>query len=162
VSLTRGRFSFVTYTTTILLVIVGFVMGFVNVLKFYSSDGSLGLILYLMTFMYGALEWLIGAGIIVSVGIIIDVYLNEREQLGKVIIFPFFVTALGLILYGASVYLIAVSGLPDFPLTLTDAGSYIFYSTIIGLLSAMVGVVIQYFVNKKLAEQRRQEIIEVL
>jgi putative membrane protein len=162
VSLTRGRFSFVTYITTILLVIIGFVMGFVNVLKFYSSDGSLGLLLYLMTFMYGALEWLIIAGIIVSVGIIIDVYFNEREQLGKVIVFPFFATALGLILYGASVYLITVSGLPDFPLTMKEAGDYILYSTIIGLSSAIIGVFFQYFVNKKLSEQRRQEIIEVL
>jgi putative membrane protein len=162
ISLTRGRFSFVTYSTTILLVIIGFIMGFVNVLKFYSSDGSLGLVLYLMTFMYGALEWLILSGIILSVGIIIDVYLNEREQLGKVIVFPFFVTALGLILYGASVYLITVSGLPDFPLTIAEAGNYILYSIILGLSSAIVGVVIQYFINKKLTEQRRQEIIEVL
>ena len=105
-SFSRGRFSFVTYTTTILLVIVGFVMGFVKMLEFYSTDETMGILIYLMTFIYGAIEWLIIAGIIVSVGIIIDVYLNEREQLGKVIVFPFFVVALGLILYGASVYLI--------------------------------------------------------
>jgi phosphotransferase system glucose/maltose/N-acetylglucosamine-specific IIC component len=72
------------------------------------------------------------------------------------------VTALGLILYGASVYLIAVSGLPDFTLTIPEAGNYILYSIILGLFSAIVGVVLQYFMNKKLAEQRRQEIIEVL
>lgn len=161
-SLSRGRFSFVTYTTTILLVIVGFVMGFVNLLKFYSVDGSLGILLYLMTFIYGAIEWLIIAGIVVSVGIIIDVYLNEREQLAKVIVFPFFVTALGFILYGASVYLITVSGVPDFPLTQSQAGSYILYSSIIGIVSALLGVIVQYFVNKKLAEHRRQAIIEVL
>ncbi|MCX6685405.1 MAG: DUF373 family protein [Methanoregula sp.] len=161
-SLSRGRFSFVTYITTILLVIVGFVMGFINVLKFYSVDGSLGILLYLMTFIYGAIEWLIVAGIIVSIGIIVDVYLNERELIGKVIFFPFFVTALGLILYGASVYLLIVSGVPDFPLTMADAGNYILYSTLTGLFSAVIGVVIQHYVNKKLAEQRRQEIIEVL
>jgi putative membrane protein len=161
-SLSRGRFSFVTYITTILLVIVGFVMGFINVLKFYSGDGSLGILLYLMTFIYGAIEWLIVAGIIVSVGIIVDVYLNERELMGKVIVLPFFVTALGLILYGASVYLLIVSGVPDFPLTMADAGNYILYSTLTGLFSAVIGVVIQHYVNKKLAEQRRQEIIEVL
>jgi putative membrane protein len=161
-SLSRGRFSFVTYITTILLVIVGFVMGFINVLKFYSVDGSLGILLYLMTFIYGAIEWLIVAGIIVSIGIIVDVYLNERELMGKVIVLPFFVTALGLILYGASVYLLIVSGVPDFPLTMADAGNYILYSTLTGLFSAVIGVVIQHYVNKKLAEQRRQEIIEVL
>ena len=162
VSLTRGRFSFVTYTTTILLAGIGIVMGFKTLLEFYASDGSLGILLYLMTFIYGSVEWLIIAGIIVSVGIIIDVFMNEREQLGKVIIFPFFVTALGLILYGASVYLITVSGVPEFPLTMTEAGTYILYSTTIGLASAILGVIVQHFVNKKLAEQQRQEIIEVL
>jgi len=55
-----------------------------------------------------------------------------------------------------------VSGVPDFPLTMAEAGTYIFYSTAIGLSSAIIGVAVQYFVNKKLAEQRRQEIIEVL
>jgi putative membrane protein len=87
---------------------------------------------------------------------------NEREQLGKVIVFPFFVTALGFILYGASVYLISVSEVPDFPLNLSDAGDFILYSTGTGLTSAVIGVVVQYFVNKKIAEQRRQAIIEVL
>jgi hypothetical protein len=55
-----------------------------------------------------------------------------------------------------------VSGVPDFPLTMTEAGTYILYSTTIGLASAILGVIVQHFVNKKLAEQRRQEIIEVL
>ncbi|HOX35357.1 MAG TPA: DUF373 family protein [Methanoregulaceae archaeon] len=161
-SLSRGRFSFVTYSTTILLVLVGFVMGFGTMLKYYSEKESLGLLTYLMTFIYGAIEWLIIAGIVVSVGIIIDVYLNEREQLSKVVVFPFFVIALGLILYGGSVYLITVNGVPDFPLTQTQAGEYIIYSLIVGLLSAVIGVIVQFTITKKLAEQRHQEIIEVL
>lgn len=161
-SLSRGRFSFVTYSTTILLVLVGLVMGFGTMLKYYSGEESLGLLTYLMTFIYGAIEWLMIAGIVVSVGIIIDVYLNEREQLSKVVVFPFFVIALGLILYGGSVYLITVNGVPDFPLTQAQAGEYIIYSLIVGLLSAVIGVAVQYTINKKLAEQRQQAIIEVL
>ena len=161
-SLSRGRFSFITYAATILLVIIGCITGFINVLKYYSSDGSLGILLYLMTFIYGAVEWLIVAGLVTSVGLIIDVYINEREALGKVIVFPFFVTALGLILYGASVYIITVSGVPDFPLTAAIAQDYILYSTIIGIISAVLGVIIQHSVNKKMAELRKQEIIEVM
>ncbi len=161
-SLSRGRLSFVMYSTTILLVLVGFVMGFGTVLKYYSEEESLGILTYLMTFIYGSVEWLIIAGLIVSVGIIIDVYLNEREQLSKVIVFPFFVIALGLILYGGSVYLISVNGIPNFPLTQVEADEYILYSLISGLLSAVIGVIVQYAVTRKLAEQRQQEIIEVL
>jgi putative membrane protein len=162
ISLSRGRFSFVTYTTTILLIIIGFTVGFINVLKFYSTDGSLGLVLYLMTFIYGSIEWLIVAGLVTSVGVIIDVYANEREGLGKVIVFPFFVIALGFILYGASVYIISVSGVPDFPLSADVAADNILYSTVIGIISALAGVITQYGVNKKMAELRKQEIIEVM
>ena len=162
ISLSRGRFSFVTYTTTILLIIIGFTVGFRNVLEFYSTDASLGLVLYLMTFIYGSIEWLIVAGLVTSVGIIIDVYANERDGLGKVIVFPFFIIALGFILYGASVYIISVSGVPDFPLSADVAANNILYSTVIGIISAVVGVIIQYGVNKKMAELRKQEIIEVM
>jgi putative membrane protein len=161
-SLSRGRFSFVTYTTTILLIIIGFTVGFINVLKFYSSDASLGLLLYLMTFIYGSIEWFIIAGLVTSVGVIIDVYANEREALGKVIVFPFFVIAVGFILYAASVYIISVSGVPDFPLTPEESAKNILYSTIIGVISAIIGVITQFFVNRKMAELRKQEIIEVI
>jgi len=162
VSLSRGRFSFITYTATILLIIIGFTNGFINVLKFYSTDNSMGLLLYLMTFIFGSIEWLVIAGLVTSVGIIIDVYANEREGLGKVIVFPFFVVAIGFILYAASVYIISVSGLPDFPLTLDESTKYILYATIIGISSAIIGVIVQYIVNKRLSDLRKQEIIEVM
>lgn len=161
-SLQRGRFSFITYTITIMLIIIGSTVGFLNVLKYYTTDGSLGLILYLMTFVYGAIEWLILAGLILSVGIIIDVYSNERENLGKVIVFPFFVVAIGLILYGASVYLILINGVPDFPLSPETASTYVLYDVVVGVISAIIGVIIQFFINRKITEQRKQEIIEVM
>jgi putative membrane protein len=161
-SLSRGRFSFVTYTTTILLIIVGFTVGFINILKYYSPDSGLGIITYLMTFIYGAFEWLIFAGLVLSVGVIIDVYQNEKENLGKVIVFPFFVTAIGLLLYAASIYIISFQGVQDFPLSSDTISKYILWSTISGIISAVAGVLIQYFVNKKLAEQQKQEIIEVI
>jgi putative membrane protein len=115
-----------------------------------------------MTFIYGSIEWFIIAGLVTSVGVIIDVYANEREALGKVIVFPFFVIAVGFILYAASVYIISVSGVPDFPLTPEESAKNILYSTIIGVISAIIGVITQFFVNRKMAELRKQEIIEVI
>ena len=44
----------------------------------------------------------------------------------------------------------------------TTTGSDILYSTFAGLASAVAGVIIQYIVTKKIAEQRKQAIIEVL
>lgn len=162
ISLSRGRFSFVTYSATIILVIIGFTFGFRDVLEYYSTDATLGLVLYLMTFIWGSIEWLIVAGLLTSVGILIDVYLNDRENLGKVIVFPFFIISIGLILWSASVYVISINSIPDFPLTADDSSMYVLYLTCIGILSAVCGVITQYFVNKKLADLRKQEIIEVM
>ncbi|MFA5212872.1 MAG: hypothetical protein WC406_06045, partial [Methanoregula sp.] len=68
----------------------------------------------------------------------------------------------GLILYGASVYILSVSGVSEFSLQLSAAGRYIMYSTILGLASAVAGVIVQYVINKKMAEREKQRIIEVI
>jgi hypothetical protein len=60
------------------------------------------------------------------------------------------------------VYILSISGVPEFPLTTSTAGSYIMYSTLAGLISAVCGVAIQYFVNKKMADKQKQRIIEVI
>src|SRR5512137_580240 len=56
ISLQRGRFSFVTYTITILLVLMGIVNGFLTILNYYSTD--FGVLYLLMLFIYGAISWL--------------------------------------------------------------------------------------------------------
>jgi putative membrane protein len=160
VSLQRGRFSFVTYTVTILLVILGFTSGFRAVLIYYSAD--FGIIHYLMLFVYGAIGWLIAGGLVMSIGIIIDVNANEREGLGKVIVFPFFIMAIGLILYCASLFILPVKDILHFPLTAEEAATQILYLAVAGIVSAIAGVIIQFVINRKMAEQRKQEIIEVI
>jgi putative membrane protein len=160
VSLQRGRFSFVTYTITILLVLMGIVNGFLTILNYYSTD--FGVLYFLMLFIYGAVGWLIAGGLVMSIGIIVDVYTNEREGLGKVIVYPFFSTAIGFILYCASLFTLPVKEIPHFPLTPEEASTQIIYFAIGGIVIAISGVIIQFFLNRKLAEIRKQEIIEVI
>jgi len=160
ISLQRGRFSFVTYTITILLVLMGIANGFLTILKYYSTD--YGVLYFLMMFIYGAIGWLIAGGLVMSIGIITDVYTNEREGLGKVIVFPFFITAIGLILYCASLFTLPVKEILHFPLTPEEAATQIVYLAVAGIISAIAGVVIQFFINRKLAQLRNQEIIEVM
>jgi putative membrane protein len=160
VSLQRGRFSFVTYTITILLVLMGIVNGFLTILNYYSTD--FGVLYFLMLFIYGAISWLIAGGLVMSIGIIIDVYVNEREGLGKVIVFPFFITAIGLILYCTSLFTLPVKEILHFPLTPEEAATQVVYFAIAGIILAISGVIFQFFLNRKLAELRKQEIIEVI
>jgi putative membrane protein len=160
VSLQRGRFSFVTYTITILLVLMGIVNGFLTMLQYYSTD--FGVLYFLMLFIFGAIWWQIAGGIVMSVGIIIDVYVNEREGLGKVIVFPFFVTAIGLILYCTCLFTLPVKEMAHFPYTPEVAATQVVYLAIAGIIAAISGVIIQFFINRRLAGLRKQEIIEVM
>ena len=159
-SLQRGRFSFVTYTITILLVLMGIVNGFLTILQYYSTD--FGVVYFVMLFIYGAIWWLIAGGLVLSIGIIIDVYTNERERLGKVVVFPFFVTAIGLILYCASLFTLPVKEMSHFTYTPEEAAAQIVFYAIAGIVSAISGVIIQFVINRKLSELRKQEIIEVI
>jgi len=157
-SLTRGRFSFVTYVAGILLVIIGIILGLMNILIYYTD---VGILLYLLIFVYGAVLWLTLAGIVASTGIVIDNFFHDRQSLSKVIIFPFFIGAIGLITYGASIYAIAVSNVPDFPFSTANAITYMLYGTVGGLICAFAGIGIQHFVNRYLMESKTPEVIEI-
>lgn len=158
-SLSRARFSFITYIAGILLVIISVVMGLMSILLYYAEVGFL---IYLLIFVYGGVLWLTLAGIVASAGIVIDNFFHDRTSLGKVIVFPFFIGAIGLIAYGASIYAIAVSNVPDFPYSTANAIQYIFYGTIGGLICAFAGMAIQHMVNRYLRGQEGPEIIELV
>ena len=78
------------------------------------------------------------------------------------IVFPFFITAIGLILYCASLFTLPVKEMSTSPLTPEAAATQMVYFAIAGIISAISGVIIQFFINRKLAELRKQEIIEVI
>jgi putative membrane protein len=148
-SATRARFSFVTYIAGILLVIIGIVVGLMDIL------------LYILLFVYGSVLWFGLAGIVASVGIVIDNYFHDRSSLSRVIVFPFFMAAVALISYGASTYAIAVSNVPNFPTDAASALSYILYGTIGGLIVAFSGIAIQHLINRYI-EPEAPEIIELI
>ncbi len=161
-SLTRGNISFMTYFGAVVLVIIGIIMGIMTVLKYYSQESTLGVFAYVLTFLYGAVEWATFAGVIATLGVIMDNFLYDRENLGKVVIFPFFVGAMGLIVYCGIVYLLAVSSLGTFPITPDYAFQYITYGTFGGIIIAFTGIVIRNNINKSLEKRDSQNIIDVI
>jgi putative membrane protein len=151
-SLTRGKVSFTTHIAGILLVIVGIIMGLMSLLVYYAE---IGLLLYLLVFMYGAILWFALAGIVSSIGIIIDNFFYDRDSLVKVIVFPFFIGAVGLIAYGACIYAISMNNIPDFPYNAEAAIGYIFYGTLGGLICALAGILVQHYLSKYLSADER-------
>ncbi len=145
-SLRGGRVTFVSYISAILLGIVGIVMGLMGFLEWYTVDA--GLFYYAVSFLYGSVIWFTGAGLIAALGKIIDTYLNEKNGLGKVVVFPFFLLTLGMVAYGVSIYTLAINGSVAFPISEEEGMRYIIMSIILGLISAFLGVYIQRVINQ--------------
>ncbi len=144
-SLHGGRFTFVSYITALLLGIVGIILGLISLLDYYTASGFF---FQILAFMYGSIVWFTAAGLVASGGKIIDVFLNEREAVRRVVALPFFVLAIGIIAYGASIYILSISEIPGFPIA-DDAGvKYIIFTTIGGLFCAFFGVYLQSFLGK--------------
>ncbi|HVP95438.1 MAG TPA: DUF373 family protein [Methanoregulaceae archaeon] len=161
ISLKRARLSFVTYSAGVLLLIIGIVLGLMSILEHYTSDGSFGPLLYILTFVYGSVLWITLGGVVASVGIVVDNLFYEREGLVRVIVFPFFISAIGLIAYGASTYVLSVSNVTDFPYTTEIALRYIFYGIIGGLACAVAGVAIQRYINRRITENPAEKASDV-
>lgn len=154
--LSRGRFSFVTYIGGIILTVVGIVMGMMSVVSHVPAS-SFGVVVSLVSFLYGAIEWFVVAGILISVGTIVDNFFYERENLPKVIIYPFFLSAVGLIAYGGSAYVLSVSKVSDFSILPQEAFQYILYGTVAGLICAFIGVAFQIMVNRWINQDSVQD-----
>ena len=52
------------------------------------------------------------------------------------------------------------SRVPDFPLTPDAASKNVLYSTIIGIISAITGVITQFYVNRKMAELANRKLLK--
>jgi hypothetical protein len=61
-----------------------------------------------------------------------------------------------------SVYVIAVSNVPDFPFTVDSALQFFVYVTIGGLICAFAGMGVQHLMDKWLVEHGPPQIIEVM
>ena len=100
----------------------------------------MGLLFYVLTFAFRAIGWFTAAGLIGSIGRIIDVYLNETHDLGRVIVLPFFISAIGIIIYGISIYMLSLSDIENFPFKDVIGIQDAVFAMIGGLLLACAGV----------------------
>lgn len=147
-SLEKGRFSFVTSISAIVLVIIGVVLGSASVFENYTSEFSMGYFLYAISFLYGSIGWFTASALIVTAGKVIDAYMNDPAGLQRTVVLPFFAGAIGLIAYGASIYTLSVSNLLTFPFTPSQGSQFITLSVVGGLLVALIGIYIQSVISR--------------
>lgn len=140
-----GKVSFLAYITALFVGLVALLMGFASVLQWYPEDS--GLIYILFGFFYGSIFWFAGAGLIAMSGKLIDAYNNEKETLSRLIVLPFFIAAGAFFVFGASVYVLSLSGNLDFPYYVDDGVRIIIYGIIGAILITGVGIYVQHLVH---------------
>jgi putative membrane protein len=105
-----GNISFVTYMVAIALGIIGVAQGIITTV---SLDVSIyGGVYVAAVFINTATWWFVAALIIATIGRIIDAYLNDVKHVWRYVEYPFFIFATGLILWSASILILALGGKP--------------------------------------------------
>ncbi|HJJ29803.1 MAG TPA: DUF373 family protein [Methanocorpusculum sp.] len=163
-SVGKGQFSFIAYLAAVVFVIGGAISGLMSIIINYPNSGDVGMLYLALTFLYGAVIWIVIAALVASVGKITDYVQNYQEGLSKIFVVPFFVVAIGMITYGAIIYFLSISPIEPFPFTTTDGIIAMILLTIAGLGVAFAGIYLRPSVQKKVSiwmESRRKYLEDV-
>ncbi len=148
-SFRKGQFSFIAYLVAVILVIAGIISGLMSVIANYPNSGDVGILYLGLTFLYGALIWVIVAGLVASAGKITDYVQNYQAGISRIFVVPFFFVAIGMIAYGAVIYFLSISPVEPFPFTTTDGIIAMMLLTIAGLGVAFLGIYLRPRVQKQ-------------
>jgi putative membrane protein len=148
-SFRKGQFSFIAYLVAVILVIAGIISGLMSVIANYPNSGDVGILYLGLTFLYGALIWVIVAGLVASAGKITDYVQNYQAGISRIFVVPFFFVAIGMIAYGAVIYFLSISPVEPFPFTTTDGIIAMMLLTITGLGVAFLGIYLRPRVQKQ-------------
>ncbi|MCK9312690.1 MAG: DUF373 family protein [Methanocorpusculum sp.] len=149
-SFKKGRFSFIAYLVAVILILAGGISGLMSVITYYPNTGDVGLIYHIMTFMYGSIIWIIIAALIASGGKITDYIQNYQAGISRIFVVPFFIAAIGMILYGTVIYFLSISPIEPFPFTTTEGIAALIILTLAGLAVAFTGIYFRPSVHKKM------------
>ena len=148
-SFRKGQFSFIAYLVAVILVIAGIISGLMSVIANYPNSGDVGILYLGLTFLYGALIWVIVAGLVASAGKITDYVQNYQAGISRIFVVPFFFVAIGMIAYGAVIYFLSISPVEPFPFNTTDGIIAMMLLTIAGLGVAFLGIYLRPRVQKQ-------------
>jgi len=105
-----GSISFVTYIVAIALGIIGIAQGIITTLGL--DIINYGGVLTAAVFINTSVWWFVAAGVVASIGRVIDVYLSDVKHVWRYCEFPFLIFSTGLIVWSSSILILALGGKP--------------------------------------------------
>lgn len=162
----KQKMVFISYTAALLVCLVATAYGAMEVWNLYSAEGIWyhGTLALISIFINASIWWYVGAVLLADLGKIFDLRMDDRP-ISKNISLSLFVIATGLLFWGASTYILAISSLSEGVTTnATLALQYFVYSIAVAVLIALVGI--KYSVSNRSSEfkarvkERKKELPE--
>ncbi len=150
------RMVFISYTASLLTILVATAYGAMEVWKLYSADGVWyqGILTLVSVFINASVWWYAGAMLLADLGKIFDLKM-ENKPIYKNVAISLFVIATGLLFWGASTYILATASLSE---GITNDASvalqYFVYSVAVAIIIALAGI--KYSVSNQASENEEK------
>jgi putative membrane protein len=145
---------FISYTAALLVILIATAYGAMEVWKLYSAEGIWyhGTLALIAVFINASVWWYVGAVLLADLGKIFDLKMDDRP-ISQNISLALFIISTGLLFWGASTYILAISSLPEgITNNATLALQYFVYSIVVAVLIALAGI--KYSVSNRDSEFR--------
>lgn len=153
-SFQEAKLTFVTYLISVILIGMAFIQGSLAVLdKVMNTLPQPGYVQLGAVFFNSAIWWFVAALLAIVIGWIIDAYSEESETLYKYLATPFFLIAMGTLVWGGTYYIL---NMQDY---VTSALQYMGISIFLAIIVSYVGVQFSKYV-RKITNYRTVEVID--
>ncbi|RZN61619.1 DUF373 family protein [Methanonatronarchaeum sp. AMET6-2] len=138
-SLLNGNISFVTYTASFILLVIGGMQAYLTWLEIGQAT-TMEMTAHILT---SSIWWIVGAAVMGLIGKLFDSYIKRSKNVWRYTVLPFLVVATGLVVWGGSAYILSVAE------GATVAGyQALAFSIIGGLIIALIGIMIVKYARK--------------
>lgn len=140
-SLVTGKISFITYTISLILTLIGTILGAIRFWDNYTRpDIFVGIIILLMVFVNISIWWYVAAGWIATIGRMLDLHM-EGKNYNNNWSYLFYLFSSGLLLWGASTFILSVSSSIEQYFVSSDTGRNLLVLSIIGaVIISLIGI----------------------
>jgi putative membrane protein len=151
-SFQEAKLTFVTYLISLILIIMAFVQGAVAVLDVILNADP-GIITLTALFFNAAILWFVVALLAIVIGWIVDAYTEESEALYRYLATPFFLVAMGTLVWGGTSYILEMQE------QMPDALKSLGIGIVAAIVVSFIGVQLSRYV-RNLMQYRTVEIID--
>ncbi|ABE51193.1 DUF373 family protein [Methanococcoides burtonii] len=151
----EGQMTFVTNTIAIILAVIATMIGAITLWKYFTTGGGwyYGLITLFTVFINVTVWWYVIAILFANIGKMVDLKRNDHFSL-KDVSPSLFITAMGLLFWGASTYILTIGAFPGATDSPNFSIQYFIYSVVGAIIIALAGIKISQ--NESIYDTKRK------